>query len=127
MTEPGSDEQRYAEAAALVGTTPPAPADRVRSLRFTRGAEEWTATVGRPLTGRLAARTDRRPPRRAPATRSAPTRDVSDPATVRAVLPADGGWAVVTDAAPHGPVDDSTWENPVHVPDRDVREITRAS
>ncbi|WP_433802212.1 hypothetical protein [Actinomycetospora sp. CA-084318] len=122
---PDDAEARYAELAALVGASPAAPADRVRSLRFTRGAEEWTATVGRPLTGRLAARTDRRPPRRSATSRSAPTRDVADPATVRAVLATGDGWAVVTDAAPVGPVDDSTWDNPFHVPAHDVRGFER--
>ncbi|MEJ2871931.1 hypothetical protein WCD74_29515 [Actinomycetospora sp. OC33-EN08] len=130
MTEffvPGADdaEARYAELAEFAGAEPAPPADRLRSLRFARGAEEWTATVGEHLSGLLAARTGRRPARRSSATRSAPSRRVDDPTSVLAIFFAAGTWLAVTDARPVGAVDDSVWDNPVRIPDRDVREMHR--
>jgi hypothetical protein len=114
--DPDHSEARYAELAERAGVAVPGPTDRVRSLRFVRDAEEWTATVGEALSGRLAAPTSRR---------SAPARRVTDPATVHAVLPTDEGYVVVTDGAPLGTVVDSTWDNPITVPRRAARQVVR--
>ena len=117
---PGVDaertEARYAELAGSAGADVPGPTEGVRSVRFVRDAEEWTATVGEILSGRLAAPTSRR---------SAPIRQVTDPATVQAVFPTGDGYVVVTNGAPLGTVDDSTWDNPITVPRRATRQVIR--
>jgi hypothetical protein len=123
--EPEQAEARYAELAEMVEAPAVGPADRVLSLRFTRGAEEWTAEVGECLWGELAARTDRRPARRAVTPRSAPTRRVTDPATVQAIFDTGDTYVVVTDGHPVGGVRDSTWANPVSIPRRDTRRVLR--
>lgn len=115
---PEQAEARYVELAELVTAEVVRPSDRVRSVRFVRGAEQWTATVGENLSGQLAARTDRRYARRA-----APTRRVSDSATVQAIFRAGDAHLVVTDAGPIGAVDDSTWDNPVSIAHRDTRQV----
>ncbi|NMO93542.1 hypothetical protein [Actinomycetospora sp. TBRC 11914] len=117
---PDRAESRYAELAAIAGAEPSGPEDRVRSIRFVHGAEEWTATVGEPLSGQMT-RTARHPVRRA----SAPSRTVSDPASVQAIFAVGDSWAVVTDAGPAGEVRDSTWDNPVTVSHRDTRQVVR--
>ena len=114
--DPDRSEARYSELAASAAADVPGPAERVHSVRFVRDAEEWTATVGETLSGRLAAPTARR---------SAPARRVTDPATVLAVFPTDEGHLVVTDGAPLGTVADSTWENPFAVPQRAARQVVR--
>jgi hypothetical protein len=122
---PEQAEARYEQLAEMVAAEVVRPTERVLSLRFVRGAEEWTATVGEPLSGQLAARTDRRAPRGSSSPRSAPTRRVTDPATVQAVFRSGESYLVVTDSRPVGPVDDSTWDNPFSVPDREAREVVR--
>ncbi|MDL5159780.1 hypothetical protein [Actinomycetospora termitidis] len=117
-TDPDTAESRYAELAELAGAAVGHPADRVRSVRFVRGAEEWTAAVGEHLSGRLAARTDRRTARG-----SAPTRRVSDPATVQAVFHTGHGYVLVIDTPPVGTVDDSVWDNPVTIAEHDARDV----
>jgi hypothetical protein len=119
--EPEAAESRYAELAATAGAPVAAPSERVRSVRFVRGAEEWIATVGEQLSGEMTARTAGRSVRRA----SAPTRRVSDPATVQAIFAGDGSYLVVTDVHPVGEIGDSTWENPVTIPRRDARQVIR--
>ena len=123
--EPDQAEARWRELAETVEAPAVGPADRVRSVRFTRGAEEWTATVGECLSGQLAARTDGRPARRTSASRSAPTRRVSDAATVQAIFDTGDAYVVVTDGRPLGDVGDSTWENPVSIARRDARGVLR--
>lgn len=114
--DPDQTEARYSELARSAAADVPGPTDRVRSVRFVQDAEEWTATVGETLSGRLAAPTSRR---------SAPARRVTDPATVQAVFPTDEGYLVVTDGAPLGTVGDSTWDNPFTVPRRATRQVVR--
>ena len=121
--EPDRAEARYAELAGIAGAEVAPPTDRVRSVRFAHGAEEWTATVGQALSGQLAARTDRRPGRGGSA--SAPTRRVSDTATVQAIFDAGEAYLVVTDAPPVGETDDSTWDNPFAVRRPTVRHVDR--
>ena len=121
--EPDRAEARYGELAAMVDAVVLRPADRVLSVHFVRGAEEWTATVGERLSGQLAARTDRLPARRA--SRSAPTREVSDPATVQAIFDMGDSYRVLTDGPPVGDVDDSTWDNPFSIPGRTARRVRR--
>ena len=123
--EPEQADARWVALAEVAEAPVVGPADRVWSVRFVRGAEEWTATVGECLSGQLAARTDRRPARRTSAARSAPTRRVSDAATVQAVFDTGDAYVVVTDARPHGDVRDSTWENPVSIPRREARGVLR--
>ena len=118
-------EARYAELAALAEADVAPLSERILSVRFARGAEEWTATVGETLSGQLAARTDRRPARRSASPRSAPTRSVSDPATVHAIFEVGDSYRVVTDARPVGRIDDSTWANPLAVPRHDARRVAR--
>ena len=112
--EPGQAETRYRELAEVAGGEVAEPADRIRSLRFVQGAEEWTATVGEPLSGRLGA-----PGRRA----SGAARRVTDPATVQAIFRAGDAYRVLTDAPPHGTVTESTWDNPITVTHRDTRAV----
>ena len=121
--EPDRSEARYAELAATVDAVVLRPADRVLSVRFPQGAEEWVATVGERLSGQLTARTDRRPAPRA--SRSAPAREVSDPATVLAVFDMGDRYLVLTDARPLGTIDDSTWDNPFSIPGRTARRVRR--
>ena len=121
--DPDRAEARYAELAGIAGVDVAPPTDRVRSVRFAHGAEEWTATVGQALSGQLAARTDRRPGRRGPA--SAPARRVSDTATVQAIFDAGEAYLVVTDAPPVGGADDSTWANPFSIRRPTVRHVDR--
>jgi hypothetical protein len=123
--EPDRADARWLELAETVEAPAVGPADRVLSVRFARGAEEWTATVGELLSGQLAARTERRPARRTSASRSAPARRVTDPATVQAIFDTGDAYVVVTDSRPVGDVSDSTWENPVPIPRRDAREVLR--
>ena len=122
--DPDRAETRYAELAGIAGADVAPPTDRVRSVRFAHGAEEWTATVGQALSGQLAARTDRRPGRRGPA--SAPARRVSDTATVQAIFDAGEAYLVVTDAPPVGGADDSTWDNPFSIRRPAVRHVDRS-
>ena len=121
--EPDRAEARYGELAALVGAVVVRPADRVRSVEFVHGAEEWTATVGERLSGALAGKTVR--PARRSSPRSAPVRRVSDTATVQAILDLGDAYRVLTDAPPVGEVVDSTWDNPVPVAGRSVRRVLR--
>ena len=123
--EPDRAETRWLELAELVAAPAVGPADRVVSVRFVRGAEEWTATVGECLSGRLAARTDRRHARRSSTARTAPTRRVTDPATVQAIFDTGDRYLVVTDVHPVGDVRDSTWENPVPIARHEAREVLR--
>jgi hypothetical protein len=123
--EPGEAEARWLELAEMVEAPVVGPADRVESVRFVRGAEEWTATVGACLSGQLVARTDRRPARRTSAARSAPTRRVTDPATVQAIFDTGDAYVVLTDGHPVGDVRDSTWDNPVAIPRHDARGVLR--
>lgn len=123
--EPDQAEARYGQLAEAVAAEVVPPTDRIRSLRFVLGAEEWTATVGDRLAGQLAARTGRRPGPRSAPSRSAPTRRVTDPATVLAIFDTGGAYLVLTDARPVGPVEDSTVDNPVRVPHRDTRGAAR--
>ncbi|HEY2191584.1 MAG TPA: hypothetical protein VGH76_04665 [Actinomycetospora sp.] len=119
--DPDGAESRYADLAATVGATVAAPSERVRWIRFVQGAEEWSAVVGERLSGEMTARTAGRTVRRA----SAPTRRVSDPATVQAIFAAEESYLVVTDVHPVGDVHDSTWDNPVTVPRRNARQVVR--
>lgn len=121
--EPDRAEARWAELADIAEAPLVGPADRVRSVRFVRGAEEWTATVGDCLSGELAGKIDRRPARRS--SRSAPTRRVSDPATVHAIFDTGDSYVVLTDCRPVGEVSDSTWENPISIPRHAAREVHR--
>jgi hypothetical protein len=114
-------EARYVELAETVGAVVADPPDRVLSVRFLQGSEEWTATVGQCLSGQLAGKADRRVARRA----SAPTRRVTDPATVQAIFAADDSYLVVTDGHPVGEVRDSTWDNPFSVAHRHTRGVLR--
>ena len=123
--EPDRAEARYAELAGIAGAEPVPPTDRVRSVRFAQGAEEWTATVGEALSGQLAARTDRRPTRRGPASGSAPGRRVTDTATVQAIFDTGTAYLVVTDGPPVGAADDSTFDNPFPVRRPVVRHVDR--
>jgi hypothetical protein len=123
--EPDRAEARYAELAVTAGAEAAPPTDRVHSVRFAQGAEEWTATVGDPLSGQLAARTDRRPGGRGPASRSAPARRVTDTATVQAIFDVGEAYLVVTDAPPVGGADDSTWDNPFSIRRPVVRHVDR--
>jgi hypothetical protein len=123
--DPEQAEARWLELAATAGAPVVGPADRVRSVRFVRGAEEWTATVGECLSGQLAARTDRRPARRTSAARSAPTRRVTDPATVQAIFDTGDAYVVLTDGHPVGDVRDSTWDNPVSIARHEARGVLR--
>lgn len=123
--EPDGVEARYAELADMVDAPVVGPPDRVESLRFVRGAEEWTAVVGERLSGQLGARTDRRSSRRAPSPRSAPVRQISETVTVQAIFDVGDRYLVVTDAHPVGEIRDSTWENPVPVPRYDTRRVRR--
>ncbi|MFC5061858.1 hypothetical protein [Actinomycetospora atypica] len=120
---PDGAEARYAELAGIAGAEVAPPTDRVRSVRFAHGAEEWTATVGQALSGQLAARTDRRPGRRGPA--SAPGRRVADTATVQAIFDTGEAYVVVTNGPPVGEVDDSTWDNPFSIRRPTVRHVDR--
>ena len=119
-TEPEQAEARYGQLAEMVAAEVVPPTDRIRSLRFVRGAEKWTATVGERLSGQLGNRTDRRPARR-----PSPTRRVIDPATVQAIFRTGDHCLVLTDSRPVGPIDDSTWDNPVSIPHRDTRGVVR--
>jgi hypothetical protein len=123
--EPDQAEARWLELAELIRAPVVGPADRVGSLRFVRGAEEWTATVGECLSGQLAAKTDRRPARRTSTARSAPTRRVTDPATVQAIFDTGDTYVVLTDGHPVGDVRDSTWDNPVSVRRHEARGVLR--
>jgi hypothetical protein len=123
--EPDEADARWRELAETVEAPAVGPADRVLSVRFVRGAEEWTATVGECLSGQLAARTDRRPARRSSVSRSAPTRRVTDPATVQAIFETGDAYVVCTDAHPVGDVSDSTWENPVSIARHEARGVLR--
>lgn len=114
--EPEQAEARYAELAEQVGADVADPGERIRSVRFVRRTEEWTATVGELLSGRLASSMSRR---------GAPGRRVADPATVQAVLRVGDAYVVLTDGEPLGPVADTTWDNPFPVPVRDAREVVR--
>jgi hypothetical protein len=116
----GQAETRYAELAEVAGAAAGSPEERFASIRFVHGAEQWTAAVGHPLSGQLAA-TTRGPARRA----SAPHRRVTDPATVLAIFAAGDSYRVVTDAHPVGAVGDSTWDNPFTVTHRDTRQVER--
>lgn len=123
--EPDGAEARYAELAEMVDAVVARPADRVLSVRFVRGAEEWTATVGTRLSGELAAGTGRLRARRTSSMRSAPTRQVSDTATVQAIFDVGDSHLVVTDGLPVGAIRDSTWDNPFSIPRHDVRRVDR--
>lgn len=123
--EPDRAEARYVELAEMVDATVLRSADRVLSVRFVRGAEEWTATVGECLSGQLAARTERRPARRASSQRSAPTRQVSDPATVQAIFDMGDSYLLLTDGHPVGEIRGSTWDNPVSIPGHTTRQVRR--
>lgn len=123
--DPDEADARWRALAETVEAPVVGPADRVLSVRFVRGAEEWTATVGQYLSGQLVARTDRRPARRTSAARTAPTRRVSDAATVQAVFDTGDAYVVVTDGHPLGEVRDSTWENPVSIARREARGVLR--
>jgi hypothetical protein len=118
--EPDQAEGRYVELAEMVEAAVVGPADRVLSVRFTHGAEEWTATVGECLSGQLAGKTDRRSARR-----SAPTRRVTDPATVQAIFDTGDDYLVLTDCLPVGEIRDSTWENPFAITRRHTRGVLR--
>jgi hypothetical protein len=118
-------EARYVELAEMVDAVVVLPANRVLSVRFTRGAEEWTATVGERLSGQLAAGTERLRARRTSSLRTAPTREVSDTATVQAIFDVGDAHLVITDALPVGEVPDSTWDNPFSIPRRDTRRVRR--
>ena len=118
VDDPDRAEARWVELADSVEAPVVGPADRVRSVVFTVGAEEWTATVGERLSGQLAARTDR--PGRRSSPRSAPTREVSDVATVTAIFDTGDSYRVVTDGPP-----DSTWDNPFPIPRRHARRVLR--
>ncbi|MCD2198177.1 hypothetical protein LQ327_32885 [Actinomycetospora endophytica] len=120
--EPDQAEARWVELADLAEAPVVGPADRVRSLRFAQGVEEWTAVVGEHLSGLLTATTGRR---RSSAPASAPSRRVSDPATVLAIFDTGDAYLVVTDSHPVGRVDDSTWDNPFSIPRRRTREVVR--
>ena len=123
--EPEQADARWRALAETVGAPEVGPADRVLSVRFVRGAEEWTATVGECLSGQLTARTDRRPARRSSGSRSAPTRRVTDPATVQAIFDTGDAYLVCTDGHPVGDVHDSTWENPVSIAGHEARGVLR--
>jgi hypothetical protein len=123
--EPDRAEARYVELAEMVDAVVGGPADRVLSVRFVRGAEEWTATVGARLSGELATGTGRLRARRTSSLRSAPTRQVSDTATVQAIFDVGDSHLVVTDGVPVGDVRDSTWDNPFPIPRRDTRRVER--
>jgi hypothetical protein len=123
--EPDRAEARYVELAEMVDALVGSPADRVLSVRFARGAEEWTATVGARLSGELATGTGRLRARRTSSLRSAPTRQVSDTATVQAIFDVGDSHLVVTDGVPVGDVRDSTWDNPFSIPRRDTRRVQR--
>jgi hypothetical protein len=116
-------EARWGELAEMVEAPLVGPADRVRSVRFVQGAEEWTATVGECLSGQLAGKIDLRPARRS--SRSAPTRRVTDPATVQAIFDTGDSYTVLTDGHPVGAVSDSTWDNPFSIARRSAREVLR--
>lgn len=122
---PEEAEARWLEFADSVAAPVVGPADRVRSVRFAQGAEEWTATVGECLAGQLAARTDRRAARRGPPAGSARARRVTDPATVQAIFDTGDAYLVVTDADPVGEIVDSTWDSPFPVPRHRTREVLR--
>lgn len=122
---PDEAEARYLELAEMADAPAVGPADRVLSVRFVRGAETWTATVGEYLSGQLAAMTDRRPARRTSSSRSAPTRRVADTATVQAIFDTGDAYVVLTDSHPVGDVRDSTWANPVSIPRYDTRQVLR--
>jgi hypothetical protein len=124
--EPDRAEARWLELAGMVEAPVVGSADRVQSVRFLRGAEEWTATVGENLSGQLAAKTERRSLRRVPSSRSAaPTRRVTDPATVQAIFDLGDSYVVLTDCHPVGEVSDSTWANPIAIPRYDARQVLR--
>jgi hypothetical protein len=118
--EPDESEARYVQLAAMVEAPAVGPADRVLSVRFVQGAEEWTATVGQSLSGELSGKADRRSARR-----SAATRRVTDPATVQAIFDTGDHYLVLTDVHPHGDVRDSTWDNPFSIPRRHTRGVLR--
>ncbi|HEY2222247.1 hypothetical protein [Actinomycetospora sp.] len=123
--EPDRAEARYVELAEMVEAPLVGPADRVLSLRFVQGAEEWTATVGECLSGQLTARTDRRPAGRSSSAASSPARRVSDPATVQAIFDTGDAYRVVTDGHPVGEVSDSTWDNPFSISRPRTRQVLR--
>ena len=123
--EPDRAEARYVELTEMVDAPLVGPADRVLSVRFVRGAEEWTATVGVRLAGELATGTGRLRARRTSSLRSAPTRQVSDTATVLAIFDVGDSHLVITDALPVGEIDDSTWDNPFSIPRHDTRRVHR--
>jgi hypothetical protein len=123
--EPDQAEARYVDLAEMVDAVVGHPASRVLSVVFVRGAEEWTATVGQRLSGELAAGTGRLRARRTSSLRSAPTRQVSDTATVQAIFDLGDSHLVVTDALPVGEIHDSTWDNPFSISRHDTRRVHR--
>jgi hypothetical protein len=98
--EPETWEARYAELAGWCNLTPPAPDKRVYSIQFRHDGDEWTATVGRSLSGT----------RRQCKGRQTEETGLADPAVVLAIFPGRI-WMVVTDHRIAGG-SFSKWQNP---------------
>ena len=96
---PDSEEVGYARLAALCGSAVPSPDKRIYSITYSHDGIEWTATVGKSLSG-----TSRKIVRRR-GQRVEQTKSHSDPATVRAIF-AGVPYMVVTDGVR------TQWANP---------------
>lgn len=102
--DPDEAESVYGQLAACCGRPVPAHGRRISSITFTHNGEQWTAEVGKRLSG------SRTRQRRRKGGVVEVTTPLSDAATVLAIF---GGapYLVVTDARPLGG-QISAWVNP---------------
>ncbi len=103
----GDAESVYVGLAQRCNVAPPALRDRIYSVGFQHNGEQWTATVGKSLTG--AHYTVRK------GSGHETKRTLSDPAVVVAIFPGSP-YQVMTN---HGIVESvgSRWANPFYVGD----------
>jgi hypothetical protein len=105
---PGTDSETaeavYAEHARMCGRSIAPPGKRIFSIVFTSNNEEWTATVGEPLTGVFRRVTQ------VGAKKLELVQKLDDPAIVLSIFSGDP-YRVLTNDLPHAPVR-STWDNP---------------
>lgn len=105
---PGAESEAaeavYAEHARLCGRTVDPSGRRIYSIAFTSNNEEWTATVGEPLTGIFRRVT------LVGGKRFELVQKLDDPAIVLSIFPGDP-YRVVTNNLPPERVR-SSWDNP---------------
>lgn len=94
----------YADFSEWCGCPVPPQEERIYSITFVHDGEEWTATVGKTLSGKTL------PNPRSRRKRTHHVRKLGDPATVLAIF-AGVPYSVVTNHRLAGSVG-SAWENP---------------